>query len=81
MPGPISGALRLIGADQEHVEPTAALALAAGLDDGAKPRRILSALRRRGDEEIVALLEAWVRSPAERCPGVPPESPRRGSDE
>jgi hypothetical protein len=65
--GPISGALRLVGAEQEHGDATEVLALAAGLDDSAKPRRILSAFRRRGDEEVVALLEeAWVRSPAER---------------
>ncbi|WP_433287810.1 sigma factor-like helix-turn-helix DNA-binding protein [Pseudonocardia sp. CA-142604] len=62
---PISGVLRLVGAGAVDGDATPILAEAAGLDGGAKPRRILSAFRRRGDEEIVALLEeAWVRVPA-----------------
>ena len=64
---PISGALRLIGAGPVDGDATPILAEAAGLDGEAKPRRILSAFRRRGDEEIVALLEeAWVRAPVPR---------------
>ncbi|MFD1531910.1 hypothetical protein [Pseudonocardia aurantiaca] len=53
-----------MGADPVEGDATPVLAVAAGLDADAKPRRILSAFRRRGDEEVVALIEeAWVRSP------------------
>jgi len=59
---PVRGALRLVGVGRVDGDPTPVLAVAAGLDKGAKPRRVLSTFRRRGDEEIVALLEdAWLR--------------------
>ena len=61
--GPLGAALALVGA-QPHGDPAdaaAVLATAAGLDTDAKPRRILSAYRRRGDDKIASLLEqAWI---------------------
>jgi hypothetical protein len=61
--GPFAAALALVGAqpNRDHIDATAVLATAAGLDAEAKPRRILSAYRRRGDDEVASLLErAWI---------------------
>jgi hypothetical protein len=45
---PISRALRLVGAEPVDGDATPILAAAAGLDGESEPRRILSAVRRRG---------------------------------
>jgi len=63
-PRPLERAVALTGAaGVEGDNLTAVLAEAAGLAADAKPRHILAAYYRRGDEDIAALLEeAWTRS-------------------